>query len=192
VWDVDGVFPSLDTTLEAMNEAQSVFGFKRVDVSVPMDVWDLDRTEGRDFLRAERVARRLKSKAAEVGADVLACMTRQWLRDDDTLFLYGWWPDGGKPPVLIFSIAGFDELEPEGPDTDRAIANVMVSGLAGFYADIGTHSSGAMSCPMAFNDERSYKHLVGAQKFDAGCRRRLKSKLGGKLAALEALLGVFG
>jgi hypothetical protein len=191
VWDVDNVFPALETTLSAMNQAQSVFGFELVDMSAPLDVWDLDRSEGTNFLWAERVARRLQAKPAELGADILVCVTRHWLRDNDWLYLYGWWPDDQKPPVLIFSVAGFDELEPAGPDTDRAIANAMVTGLAGFYGNTGTHSRAPSDCPLAFNRTRAFKHLVGPQKFDATCRKQLKKPLGAKLAALEALLKTF-
>jgi hypothetical protein len=191
VWDIDDAFPSLEKTLETMNDAQSVFGFELVDMSVPLDVWDLDRTENTNFLWAERVARRLQSKAAELGADVLVCVTRHWLRDDTWLYLYGWWPDGGKPPVVIFSIAGFDQLEPEGPDTDRAIANAMVTGLAGFFGEVGTHAVGAKDCPLAFNRRRDFKHLVGPQTFDAACRRKLTRRVGAKLGALDALLKLF-
>jgi hypothetical protein len=191
VWDVDDVFPSLDRTLAAMNTAQEVFGFEMVNLSVPLDVWHVDAAEGTNFLDAERVARRLKSKSAELGADVLACVTRHWLRDDDWLYLYGWWPDEGDPPILIFSVAGFEELPAEGDDTNRAIANAMVMGLSGFYGHIGTHSGGAKNCPMAFNRERGYAHLVGPQQFDAACRRRLSRKLGKKMGALDALLKVF-
>ena len=174
-----------------MNGTQSVFGFELADISVPLDVWDLNRAEDTNFLWAEHVARRLQDKAAELGADVLACVTRHWLRDDDWLYLYGWWPDGGKPPLAIFSVAGFDQLQPEGPDTDRAIANSTVTCLAGIYGDVGTHDSGAKDCPLAFNQRRDFKHLVGRQKFDAACRRRLTRKIGAKLGALDALLTVF-
>ena len=140
VWDMDDVFPALERTLDAMNDAQTDVRLRaRRHVGAARCVGPRP-TEGTDFLWAERVARRLQSKAAELGADLLACVTRHWLRDNDWLYLYGWWPDGGKPPVMIFSIAGFDDLEPEGPETDRAIANAMVSGLAGFFGDIGTHS----------------------------------------------------
>jgi hypothetical protein len=192
VWDVDDVFPSLDRTLKTMNDTQSVFGFELVDISVPLDAWDLNRTEQTNFLWAEHVARRLQGKPAALGADILACVTRHWLRDAEWLYLYGWWPDGGKPPVVIFSIAGFDRLPPEGPETDRAIANALVAGLAGFYGNAGTHSRGAKDCPMAFNQQRDYRHLVGRQKFDAGCRRKLSRTLGPKLGALEALLNSQG
>ena len=174
-----------------MNGTQSVFGFELADISVPLDVWDLDRSEGTNFLWAERVAHRLQAKPAELGADILACVTRHWLRDDDWLYLYGWWPDDQKPPVLIFSVAGFDQLEPEGPDTDRAIANAMVTGLAGFYGHIGTHLRAPKDCPLAFNQARDFKHLVGPQMFDAKCRLQLKKPLGAKLGALEALLTTF-
>jgi hypothetical protein len=191
VWDVDDVFPSLERTLAVMNQAQPVFGFDLVDLSVPLDAWDVNRREGTNFLWAEPFARRLQGKAAELGADVLACITRHWLRDDDWLYLYGWWPEDKTPPVMIFSVAGFDELAPEGLDTNRAIANAMVSGLAGFYGNVGTHASGAKNCPLAFNHARKIEHLVAPQQFDAGCRRRLKGRLGGKLTALEALLKAF-
>ena len=55
--------------------------------------------------------------------------------------------------MVIFSVAGFDELEPEGPDTDRAIANVMVTGLAGFYEDVGTHKRGREGLPLLLRRE---------------------------------------
>jgi hypothetical protein len=191
VWDIDDVFPSLATTLAVMNQSQSVFGFDLVDMSVPLDVWDLNRSEGTNFLWAERVARRLQGKPAELGADILVCVTRHWLRDNDWLYLYGWWPEDQKPPVLLFSVAGFDALRPEGTDTDRAIANAMVTGLAGFYGNVGTHTGGAKDCPLAFNQVRDFKHLVGPQKFDAKCRQKLKGPLGARLGALEALLKAF-
>jgi hypothetical protein len=191
VWDVDDVFPSLEKTLAVMNQAQQAFAFDLVDLSVPLDAWDVNRREGTSFLWAEHIARRLQGKAAELGVDILACITRHWLRDDDWMYLYGWWPAGQEPPVMLFSVAGFEELPPEGADTDRAIANAMVSGLAGFYGNVGTHASGAKNCPLAFNQERKLAHVVGRQKFDAKCRQKLKGRLGGRLAALEALLKAF-
>ena len=64
VWDIDDVFPSLDRTLERMNAAQAVFGFELVDMSMPLDVWDLDEraSDGTPYLRAEQLAQRLESK----------------------------------------------------------------------------------------------------------------------------------
>lgn len=188
VWDIDDVFPALDHTLETLNGTQHVFGFELVDMSVPLDVWDLDSTEGTAYLWAERLARRLGNKTMDLGVDVLACVTRHWLRDDDWLNLQGWWPEGRKPPVLIFSVAGLDKLAAEGPATDRVIANAMVTGLAGFYGNIGTHDRAPADCPMAFNPRRDFRHLAGPQKFDARCRKLLSAKLGTKLGALDALL----
>jgi hypothetical protein len=191
VWDVDDVFPALGTTLARLNEAQTTFGFDLVDTSVPMDAWDVNAEEGESFLWAERFADRLRRKAGELGVDVLACVTRHWLRDDNWLYLYGWWPDSGTPPVILFSIAGLEELKPEGRDTDRAIANAIVSGLAGFYGRTGTHEKGARNCPLYFTEHRLLEHLVAIQKFDAGCRRKLTRALGDRLPALEALLTTF-
>jgi hypothetical protein len=191
VWDTDNVFPSLDRTLEAMSRVQTAFGFELTDLSVPLDVWDIKTTAGTPYLWAEHLARRLQTMPMELGVEVLACITRHWMRDDDWLNIYGWWPDGGKPPIIIFSAAGFDKLAPEGPETDRAIANAMVCNLAGFYGDIGSHARGPKNCPMSFDESRDFKHLVGQNKFDASCRKKLKPRLGSKFGALEALLKTF-
>ncbi len=121
---------------------------------------------------------------------MLACVTRHWLRDDDWLYLYGWWPDDQKPPVVLFSVAGFDELKPEGR-TPIARSPTPWCPASPASTDVRTHSRGAKDCPMAFNEKRAFSHLVGLQKFDANCRKKLSGKLGGKLAALDALLKVF-
>jgi hypothetical protein len=191
VWDVDEVFPGLERTLDTMNHAQHTFAFELARLSPPLDVWYVDPAEGRDFLWANRLANRLKDKAAELGVDILACVTSHWMCDDDTLYLYGWWPAKQTPPVIIFSTAGFDEITPEGPVTDRAIANAMVSGLAGFFGDMDSHKRGRKDCPLAFNRERILKYVTGPLKFDPSCRRKLLKPLGAKLPALEKLLNVF-
>ena len=191
VWDMDNVFPALDKTIEAMNGAQDIFGFELVDLSVPLGVWDFEEEEGTAYLWAEHLARRLQRMPMELGVDVLACLTRQWMRDNEWFNFYIWWPDGGKPPIVIYSVAGLDEIAPEGQETNRALANGLVSALAGFYANVGTHDRGPKNCPMAFDVNRDIEVIVGPQKFDAICRKNLKSKLGAKLNALEALLKTF-
>ncbi len=191
VWDMDNVFPALEKTLAIMSHAQSMFGFELVDLSVPLGVWDLESDKAKRYLWAEHLASRFERMPMELGVEVLACVTRHWMRDDDTFNLYGWWPRGRKPPIIIYSIAGFEEMAPEGPDTDRAIVNAMVTGLAGFYGDLGSHQRGAKDCPMSFNESRIFTHLIGQQKFDASCRKKLKPKLDAKFDALEALLNTF-
>jgi len=191
LWDVDSVFPALDKTIDALNGAQTVFGFRLEGLSAPMDAWDLDAAEGEKFLWAEKAARRLQATAASLNADLLVCVTRHWLRDDEWLYLYGWWPDHRTPPVAFLSVAGVEELKPEGPETDRAIANALVTCLAGFYGETGTHESGAKNCPLSFNRSRAFAHLIAEQRFDAQCRRALARPLGDKLKALDALLEVF-
>lgn len=189
VWDMDNVFPELDKTLNEMNQAQSEFGFELADLSVPLGVWEFNADEGRTYLWAERLANRLKRMPMELGVEVLACVTRQWMRDDRWLDLYGWWPGDRNPPIVIFSIAGFEELAPQGPETDRAIANNLVMTLAGFYGNIDSHAR-SKNCPMWFNPNREFPALVSQRKFDTGCRKQLKT-LGTKFDALEALLNVF-
>ncbi|HET9317654.1 MAG TPA: CHAT domain-containing protein, partial [Vicinamibacteria bacterium] len=75
VWDVDGVLPALEQTLDALSGGQAVFGFRLEELSAPMDGWDLDTEEGQRFLWAEKAARRLQATAASLQADLLVCIT---------------------------------------------------------------------------------------------------------------------
>jgi len=189
---MDSVFPSLEETLETMTRAQSAFGFELVDLSVPLGVWDLDSEKGKSYLWAELLASRLQRMPMELGVELLVCVTRHWLRDNEVLNLYGWWPSDRKPPIIIFSIAGFEELAPEGAETDRAIANAMVTGLAGYYGEFASHRGNSRDCPMWYNEKRNFKHLVSPQSFDTSCKKKLRLKVGQKFGALEALLKAFG
>jgi hypothetical protein len=191
VWDIDDVFPSLDKTIDAMNAAQTVYGFELVDMSVPLDVWDLESEKGKPYLWADKLAHRLQGKPVELRANLLACVTRHWMRDDEWLNLFGWWPQNRKPPVVIFSCAGIENLKPEGRDTDRALANVMVSALVGFFGEMGTHDHGPKNCPMFTNADREVRYMVAEQTFDKSCRQAIGSKMSKELPALEALLKAF-
>jgi hypothetical protein len=181
----------MEHTLERFNAAQAVFGFDHVDISPPLDVWDLESEKGVAYLWAEKLARRVQSKTVELHLNVLACVTRHWMRDDNWLNLYGWWPNDGKPPVVVFSCAGIDKLPPAGEVTDRVIANVMVTTLAGFLGDLDSHKRGPRSCPMYFDENRDFAHMTSLQRFDAHCRGILSKKLGRTLDALESLLKPF-
>ncbi|MGD9850432.1 MAG: CHAT domain-containing protein [Nitrospirales bacterium] len=193
VWDIDNVFPGLEKTLEVMNGTQSMFGFELVTLSIPIDTWDVENRaeDGTPYLWAEKLANRLKQVTVSLGVSLLACVTRHWMRDNNDLNLYGWWPDGKKPPVVIFSCAGFDELPAEGVETDRVISNMIVAALAGYLADMDSHKRGAKDCPMWFNQSRDYAHLMGFQKFDPRCRTKLKKVIPKELPALEVLLRAF-
>jgi hypothetical protein len=193
VWDSDNVFPLLEPTLQRMNDVQKMFGFELVALSVPIDAWDLENRAEEDdtpYLWAEKLAHRLGSTAAELQVDVLACVTKHWMRNDEYLNLYGWWPAERKPPVVVFSVAGLD-LPASGPETDRAIANVAVSVLAGFFADVGTHFRSPKDCPLFFDRDRDVDVLTGRQKFDKTCRAMLKREMPAQLPALESLLNAF-
>ena len=194
VWDIDNVFPSLNQTLDSMNRSQSVFGFELVTLSAPIDAWDLEQNkspDGTPYLWAEKLARRLTRIPSEFNVNILACITRHWLRDDETLNLYGWWPGNKKPPVVIFSCAGFEDLAVEGRETDRAIVNVTVTMLAGMLGDVDSHERGPKDCPLWFNPKRSLEHVTGAQMFDRACLAKLKKSIPKEISALEELLKTF-
>lgn len=190
VWDIDNVFPALGRTLEALNTVQQQIGLKLVDLSVPVDAWDLDEAtdDGTPYLRADKLAERLGRAPLDLRVDVLACVTRHWMRSPEYLNIYSWWPNDRRPPILVFSCAGFEDMLAEGPTTDRAIANMLVAGLAGFLADRDTHKKGAKTCPLYFNGERSATILTGPQQFDRQCHAQLRKKIPGELAALDAML----
>jgi hypothetical protein len=175
-----------------MNAAQRTFGFQLVDTSLPLDVWENNEEEGKRYLWADKLARRLAGKPTALGVELLFCLTREPMRDDEWLNTYSWWPEKGQPPILVFSSNEFEDVGIQGPETDRMIANEMVAGLAGFYGDLGTHVRKPENCPMWFNKRRDLKQIIGRQRFDAQCRKQLSKAIGEKLKALEALLGVFG
>lgn len=129
--------------------------------------------------------------AIELRVDVLACVTNHWMRSDDWFNLFGWWPDGKRPPVVIFSCAGFADIPAEGREADRAIANVIVSLLAGYRGQIDAHEHGSQTCPMAFNGNRKTSILTGRQKFDESCFSKLKKLIPKEAQALKELLALF-
>lgn len=187
VWDIDMVFPTLEVTLDRMNAAQDVFGFERADISAPLDAWD--RSGAEEYLRADRLAKRVANRAMELNVDLLACVTRHPLRTDEQRQINGWWPEKGGPPVGVFSTAGLT-LAPDGPDADRAIVNTMVALLTRFFGEGKPHQRGAKSCPLFFTKDRVLEHLTAKQKFDADCRKDLKKRIPNELPALDALLKV--
>src|SRR5262249_57606886 len=71
VWDVDSVFPALAATVRQMNDAQAVFGFEPIAISVPLDVWDLNRSQAANFLWAQRLPPRRANRGARHGVAFL-------------------------------------------------------------------------------------------------------------------------
>ena len=112
------------------------------------------------------------------------------MRDDKTMNIFAWWPTTRRPPIVLFSCAGFD-MKAQGPATDRAIANATVSALAGFFGKMDTHTRGARDCPLAYNADRDVRYVAGRLKFEARCRRALSKAMAKELPALEALLTAF-
>lgn len=193
VWDMDSQFPLLPKTLATMNEAQDEFGFELAALSVPINAWDLEnRAEDESpYLWADRLADRVQDLTVELGVNILVCITRHWMRDEDWFNLYLWWPVEMQPPVVIFSCAGFDDLLPTGKATDRAIVNVMVSGVAGFLGQMGSHDEEPKNCPFFFDEDRDFQLLTSEQAFDSDCRNKLKKSITPhQLTALEALLKI--
>ena len=137
-------------------------------------MWYVDPDEAVDFLWADKLANRLKDKAAELGVDVLACVTSHWMCDDDTLYLYGWWPPNQTPRVIAFSTAGFDEITPEGSSPIERSPTRWCRGW---------RDSSAAGQPRTRQERLSARlqpravdeYVAGRLKFDPGCRRKLRN-----------------
>ncbi len=190
VWDVGHGFPALAETLDHLDAVQNRYGFELLtNEAPPIGTWQLESSESEPYIHAEAMEKRLLPRVAELGLDYLFCLTQHWLRDDHTLNLYGWWPGkGGK--VLILSTAGF-ALPSRGRETDRAIANAVVTCLAGTLVDRDAHKRGPKRCPFFFDVDRDYELLTGLSEFDARCRRSLARSIPDDLPALEAILNAF-
>jgi hypothetical protein len=104
--------------------------------------------------------------------------------------IYGWWPDKNKPPVLVFSTKGLG-LPPKGALTDRAIANVTVSAIAGYLMDIDSHEKGKRDCPNYYNPDRELRLLAGRQKFCKPCSNKISRSHPQEFKALNAILKAF-
>jgi hypothetical protein len=193
IWDVDNVFPGLDATLARMQSAQPAFGFERCDLSAPVDAWDLDHAgdDDRPSLWAEKLAHRLARMPMELGLDLLVGITRHPMRDDEWLNLHGWWPDRDAAPIVLLSFAGFDALPSEGARTERALARLLVTAMAGYFAGVATHDAGPRDCPMSRAGNLDPRHLGRAAQFDPSCRAALRARLPQHWPALEALVAAF-
>jgi CHAT domain-containing protein len=193
VWDIHSQFPELRSTLDRMNAAQTFYGFEVVDLSVPMDAWHLK--ENKRYLDADRFADRLAPQISQLGVHYISAIVGEWMvggtaTKNPIYNRYGWWPSKDRPPVLIFSTKGLG-LKPKGPATDRAIANVAVSGLAGYLMDRGSHDKPPRDCPSYYNPNRSLALLTARQKFCNECSDKLRRIHSQEFKAMSAILAAF-
>jgi hypothetical protein len=193
VWDTHSQFPDLRSTLDEMNAEQKFYGFEIVDLSVPIDAWHI-HAETR-YLDADRFAARLAPQISQLGVHYISAIVNDWMVRDvkskhPDYKIYGWWPGKDKAPILIFSTKGLG-LEPKGRITDRAIANVAVSGIAGYLLDQGSHKKGLITCPNHYNPKRELKLLTGRQKFCGSCSEKLRRSFPEQFKALNAILATF-
>ncbi len=194
VWDLNNVFPEIEQTLARLNEVQARFEFDLVEASAPLGIMQ-QTFDGDRQLHADIVSRRLKRLPQELGAEMLYCITRHLIMyergKEEFWNNYNWWPDKQKDEPVLIASAWHPELPASGPLAHRAVANLLVQGLAGYLADEVAHGRGVKSCPLYRNDELDIGLVVGAQKFDPACHRRLRRKLGEDLDALDAMLTAF-
>jgi CHAT domain len=193
VWDTHSQFPGLRSTLDRLNAAQTFYGFEIVDLSLPMDAWYF--TEGKRYLDAGRFADRLAPQIPQLGVEYLSVIVNEPIAVDTAaakpkLDYYGWWPGPDKPPVLIFSTTDLG-LAPKGLATDRAIANVAVTGIAGYLMAGDSDAKGPRNCPIYLNPDRKLEILTGRQRFCKRCRAKLAGSHPRELKALNALLSAF-
>jgi hypothetical protein len=193
VWDIHSQFPALRSTLDRLNASQTFYGFEIVDLSVPMDSWHTDGA--RRYLDADRFAERLAPQISQLGVHYISAIIDEWMvgglsTGKPTYNLYGWWPSKEMPPVLVFSTKGLG-LDPTGPATERAIANVAVAGIAGYLLDRASHRKGPRDCPNYFNPSRKPDILTGRQRLCKPCVDKLRKDHPAEVKALNAILLAF-
>jgi len=193
VWDINHTFPNLESTLHAINAAQTQFGFEIVDITAPIGTWQR-QNQSSIQLHANVAAQRLRYKTQELGVDFLFCITDHLIMyEEDGLIhsnYYNWWPIPGEGNIVIFSSA-IPDMPTSGRAADRAIANAIVEGLTGILANLLTHTWGPKSCPLYRNPELSLAIQTGKQQFDPICLKKLKKKIPNDLPALEKILRTF-
>jgi hypothetical protein len=190
LWDVDHVFPGLDEIAQILNRAQAVFGFEVVDLTVPVGTWRRAKTKAGSIfahLQAEEIANKLRNTPQELGVDYLLCITNQWMSGAGWDNVYGWASDKVDVPVLMFSVAGL-HLPPRTQQTNRALANMIVSLLAFRLGAAGAHDRTPKSCPMFSNIERELEVVTEHQVFDKRCAELLKKKIPREFDAFNRLL----
>ncbi len=190
VWDTHSQFPDLRAALDRMTRAQNYYGFELVDLSVPLDAWYFK--DGKSYIDADTFADRLAPQISQLGVQYLAAIVDEPIAFDlgskrPRLDFYGWWPGSDKPPVLVLSTEGLG-LAPTGSATNRAIANVAVTGIAGYLLDTEAHTKPPADCPLYLNRSRKLDLLTAHQHFCRTCAARLAKSNPTELKALNAIL----
>ncbi len=197
VVDLAHAFPDLEETLVRLTGAQGRFVFSAVDLVTPLGTWYVHQAPGEEppvsYLYADRFAKRLSRKPKELGVDFLVCIT-SWpmVGEDDAELLftvYGWWDETRKLPIISLSTAGLP-LAPRGAETHRALADLLVTTLAGVFGQMDSHDRGPDDCPLFPNPQRDIAHIRGHQRFDSECLKRLGKSAPDELPALKARLDV--
>jgi hypothetical protein len=193
VWDVDLGLPALGNVLAALNRTQSRFGFEVVNLSPPLDSFEPKASGGKSgtYFRADRVARRLQSKASQLRTDYLLCITGKPLTDEKGETAYQWFSADRHSPVLVLSWAGFVDMGLSSTDTARALSNAISGLLARVLSKAPGHLEGPVSCPLYAGTTRAKSDVAAKKNFDAKCRKMLQRAIPDDLPALEALLGAF-
>jgi hypothetical protein len=209
------VFPNLQEALERMNAAQDRFGFQLVDTSAPAGSWRYARVDGSSRtleLDSYHAARKLRAKTAELGVDILICITNKLIFEDEYQGLYAWWWTDGDPADLPRNIAFFsaaiDNLPRTGAAANLVVANAAVTVLAALATGLDTHGvSGSRAekeamrrCPMYENLDLELKYIQEPQSFCPKCTdtlssgkrvRRRNMALSSDAEALKILLDLF-
>lgn len=211
VWDVNYVFPGINTTLDVMNAAQTRFGFQLVDTSAPVGTWQYNKAQGakenKIELNAYHAARKLRNKPAELGVDYFICITDKLIfqdaekapgvRESKESGIYAWWKEDTDPPDLPENICMFATVGEDphtGRSADRSIANAVVAMLVAMLSHVEVHggsSAQKKACPLYEWVET--ESMANAQKFCFDCKAKLAGKTLPKddFEALDKLLRVF-
>jgi CHAT domain len=186
LWDVQRLMPKLGEIAETLTRAQEKFEFRAVRFTAPLGTWRIEKAEGQGkaYLMAEDVARRLENKPREFGADRLIAIANLPLRSARKEELQVWDRSPGRR-ITIISIYGYLRNSTPEFTIERLISNLVTAGLV----NLENHKNGLKTCLMYDNPPGDLS-LGGRLSLCDQCKKRLRSR-GEDFQWIEALLAAY-
>jgi hypothetical protein len=185
IWDVQRMIPNLAEIAATLTRAQEKFEFRAVRFTAPLGTWRIEKKgEGKTYLMAEAVAKRLQDKPREFGADLLFAITNLPLRSAQKSYVQVWDRSPDKK-IKIISIDGYLQNCAQDFSIEHLVANVVAAGLV----TLNNHKSKPMNCLM-FDNPPGDPAVCGRLVLCSVCKRQMQKK-GEDSKSIEALLAAY-
>jgi len=186
LWDVQRLIPKLGEIAETLTRAQEKFEFRAVYFTAPLGTWRIEKAEGqgKTYLMAENVAKRLEDKPREFGADRLIAITNLPLRSARKEELQVWDRAPGRRITIISTYGYLQSSTPEFT-IEHLVSNVVTAGLV----DLKNHKNGLKTCLM-YDNPPGDPSVGGRLSLCGQCKERMRRR-GENFQWIEALLAAY-